>query len=139
MPARRRRAARSVTTMRRPSVRSQPRLANEPIAWLTLCREPPAISASWLWLSSMVTIGAWLSPASRRGAEARHRTSAQDDQGLAGIVLHEQQLTLAVRARDRRGDHPLPDFGLQSGEHVHAGQRVARVRQPYLHEPTLPK
>ena len=55
----------SVTTIRRPSVRSQPRLANEPIAWLTLCREPPAISASWLWLSSMVIIGAWLSPASR--------------------------------------------------------------------------
>ena len=77
--------------------------------------------------------------AGRRGAEHRHRTAAQDDQGLAGIVLHEQQLTLAVRARDRRGDHPLPDFGLQSGEHVHAGQRVARVRQPYLHEPTLPK
>ena len=35
------------------------------IAWFTLCREPPAISASWLWLSSIVIIGAWLSPASR--------------------------------------------------------------------------
>jgi len=28
-------------------VRSQPRLAKDPIAWFTLCREPPAISASW--------------------------------------------------------------------------------------------
>ena len=37
---------RSVTTIRRPSVRSHPRLANEPIAWFTLCRDPPAISAS---------------------------------------------------------------------------------------------
>lgn len=46
MPARRRSAETSVTTIRRPSVRSQPRLANDPIAWLTLCREPPAISAN---------------------------------------------------------------------------------------------
>src|SRR5688500_7353991 len=64
-PARRRRAGRSVTTMRRPSVRSHPRLANDPMAWLTLWREPPAISASWLWFSSIVTMGAAESPARR--------------------------------------------------------------------------
>jgi hypothetical protein len=51
--------------MRRPSVRNQPRFAKDPIAWLTLCREPPAISANWLWFNSMVTIGAGVSPARR--------------------------------------------------------------------------